>query len=245
MQQANRTRVQPTTTTLHVIPAQTVLVPSVLDGRHMSSEHQQKRRQRTQLVDPITLLNLHPSLDFSRVPLLPPLHQIHHHHPRVEVTRPPLRERPRQTRLRPEPRREVLREVSVAVLRRADGAWAQTRAPKLGHVVHHHQIGVQVDNSLHATLEKVREVVPGVIERLLQRLAHGGGDQVGDGVRIEVIDVELQVGEGGLHQGLKISVGDEKMEEDVLRTEGVAEDGVHGGDRTAEIFDVESYGDVD
>ncbi|RDX92130.1 hypothetical protein CR513_25787, partial [Mucuna pruriens] len=95
MQQTNGPRVQVTATTPDVIPAQTVLVPAVLNGRHVSREDKQKRRQRTELVDPIALLNLHPPLYPFRVPLLPPLGQIHHHHPCVEVTRPPLRERPR------------------------------------------------------------------------------------------------------------------------------------------------------
>lgn len=35
------------------------------------------------------------------------------------------------------------------------------------------------------------------------------------------------------------------MEENVLRTEGVLEDGIDGGDGSAEVVGVESDGDVD
>ncbi|KAK7282506.1 hypothetical protein RIF29_11344 [Crotalaria pallida] len=70
----------------NVIPSQTMLVPPVLNGRHVSRENQQKRWQGTKLVNLVTLLDLYPPLYPAHVPHSPPLHQIYHHHSRVEVT---------------------------------------------------------------------------------------------------------------------------------------------------------------
>ena len=122
MQQAHRPSVQVPATPLHVIATQPMLVPPVLNWRHASREHQQKRRQRTQLVDPIVLLNLHPPLYPLAVPDFPPPHQIYDHHARVEIARPPPRERAGEAHVRPEPCGEVLGEVGVAVLGGANGS---------------------------------------------------------------------------------------------------------------------------
>lgn len=122
VEQTHRAGVQVPAASPHVVPTQTVLVPPVVNRRHVSREHQQKRRERPELVDPgrPALLDLHPPLDPLRVPEPPPFTQIDHHHPRVEVARAPTRKRARITIVRPETGREVLREVRVAVLRRSD-----------------------------------------------------------------------------------------------------------------------------
>nr|GLL30609.1 Os03g0300801 [Ipomoea trifida] len=44
-------------------------------------------------------------------------------------------------------------------------------------------------------LEDIGEIVPGVVERLLQRLSNGSGDQAPDPFRIEIIHLELQMRE--------------------------------------------------
>ncbi|TKY52485.1 hypothetical protein E2542_SST24007 [Spatholobus suberectus] len=245
MQQANRPSVQVPATPLHVIATQPVLVPSVLNGRHVSREDQQKRRQRTQLVDPIVFLNLHPPLYPPAVPVPPPPHQIYHHHPGIEVARPPPRERAAEPRVRPKRRSKILCEVGVAVFGGTDGSRTQAGSPQFRNVIHHDQIGIQVYHSPHAALEKIGEVIPRVVEWLFQGLPHGGGDQVAHDFRIEVIDLELQLREGGFDEGFQIGLRDEEVEEDVLRALGVLEDGVDGGDGAAEVFDVEGDGHVD
>jgi len=122
MQKTHRPSVKVPATPLHVIATQPVLIPPVLNGRHVSREHQQKRRQGTQFVDPVALLDLHPPLYPSTVTIFPPPHQIYHHHTRVEIARPPPHEGAREPHVRPKTRREVLGEVRVTVLGRADGS---------------------------------------------------------------------------------------------------------------------------
>ncbi|PON40550.1 LOW QUALITY PROTEIN: hypothetical protein PanWU01x14_296860 [Parasponia andersonii] len=245
MQEADRARVEVAAAAPDVVAAQAVLVPPVLDGRHVSREDQEERRQRAQLVDSVALLDLHPPFDPPRVPGPPPLDQIHHHHPRVEVARPPARERRRVPPVRPEARREVLGEVGVAVLRGPDRPRPEARPPQLRNVVHHDQIRVEVDDPPDAGLEQVRQVVPGVVQRLLQRLPHRRRDQAPHGRGIEVVHLEVELGEGGPHQGLEAALGDQEVEEDALRAERVMEDGMHGGDRAAEVLDVEGDRHVD
>ncbi|RDX98768.1 hypothetical protein CR513_18271, partial [Mucuna pruriens] len=190
MQEANRPSMQVPATTPHVIATKPVLVPPVLNGRH-----------RTQLVDPIALLDLHPPLYPPAVAVPPPPHQIYHHHPGVKVARPPPRERAAEPRVRPKPCREVLREVGMAIFGCPDGSRTQAGAPQFGNVIHHDQIGIQVYDPPHAALEKIREVIPCVVQRLLQGLPHGGGDQVAHNLRIKVIDLEVQLRESGFDEG--------------------------------------------
>ncbi|GER51519.1 eukaryotic translation initiation factor 3C [Striga asiatica] len=109
VQQAHWTRVQRPTGSRHVVTPQPVLVPSVPDGLHVTTEHQQEGGQRPQLVHPVPPLQFHPILYLLPKMPLPPPTQIHHHHTRVEVagapgTRP---ERlPGQDRVGPESIRE-------------------------------------------------------------------------------------------------------------------------------------------
>eukprot|EP00268_Persea_americana_P067346 TRINITY_DN9258_c0_g1_i8.p2 TRINITY_DN9258_c0_g1~~TRINITY_DN9258_c0_g1_i8.p2 ORF type:complete len:117 (+),score=12.48 TRINITY_DN9258_c0_g1_i8:283-633(+) len=115
MQETDRTRVEIPTAALHVIPSKPVLVPPVLDGRHVSSEDQKERWERSELVNPIALLDLHPPLDPFSESEPPPLHQIDQHHSGVEVARPPAGKRAGKPVIGPKPPREVLGEVRVAV----------------------------------------------------------------------------------------------------------------------------------
>ncbi|GER42769.1 DNA binding [Striga asiatica] len=142
VQQAHWTRVEVPAAPPHVVPAQPVLVPPVLDRRHASGEHQQERRQRAEFVDPARtrLLRLHPRLYAARVPQPPPFPQIYHHHPRVKVARPPAGEHAGESRVRPEMLGEILREICVAVLGRADCFLPQARPPQLRNVVDDDQI---------------------------------------------------------------------------------------------------------
>ena len=54
-------------------------------------------------------------------------------------------------------------------------------------------------------------------------MSDGGRDQVADDLWIEVIDLEVQLREGGFDEGLKVGFADEEVE-DVLRAVGVLED---------------------
>ena len=62
------------------------------------------------------------------------------------------------------------------------------------------------------------------VDGLFEGLSDGGGDQVADDLWIEVIDLEVQLREGGFDEGFEVGFGDEEVEEDVLRALGVLED---------------------
>ncbi|KAF3431984.1 hypothetical protein FNV43_RR26721 [Rhamnella rubrinervis] len=87
MEETHRTGMKSTAQTFEIVAAQTMLVPPVLDTFNVSGEDQQERRQGTQLVDPIPLLDPHPVLQLLREPPFPPFPQIDHHHTRVEIAR--------------------------------------------------------------------------------------------------------------------------------------------------------------
>ncbi|XXG71147.1 hypothetical protein AAC387_Pa07g0468 [Persea americana] len=108
----------------------------------------------------------HPSFDPLPNPRPPPPHQIHHHHARVEIARIPPGKRPGIPLIRPEPAREVLGEVRVAVFWRTDSPQPKAGVPELVDVVEDDEVGVEVDHSPDARLKAVGEVVPRVIQRL-------------------------------------------------------------------------------
>jgi hypothetical protein len=84
----------------------------------------------------------------------------------------------------------------VAVLGRGDDrGGGQLRLPEPPHV------GVEVYRARHAAREQAVEVVPRVVERRLKRGAHGRGDEPGDRVSAERVDLEAQGREGGRHDG--------------------------------------------
>ncbi|KAJ0493410.1 hypothetical protein HanRHA438_Chr12g0554761 [Helianthus annuus] len=87
MQQAHRTRMQPPAASFHVISPKPMLVPPVVNRLNVSGEHQQKRRQRTQLVNPLFPLQFHPVLNPPPVLSASPFHHIHYHHTGVEIAR--------------------------------------------------------------------------------------------------------------------------------------------------------------
>ncbi|KAB8091424.1 hypothetical protein EE612_016897, partial [Oryza sativa] len=247
MQQAHRPRVEVAAAAEHVVAAEAVLVPPVLDRRHVPREHQQEGRQRPELVDAPRrrLLYLHPPLDAPRVARPPPPGEVEHHDARVEVARPAPRERPGELLVRPEPVGEVLGEVRVAVLRRADGAAAEVGAPELGDIVDDDEVGVEVDDPAHAGLEEIGQIVAGVVERLLQGLPHRRGDEAADAVGVEVVDLELELREHGADEVAERRVGDEEVEEDALGARGVLHDGVDRGDGAPEVLLVQRNRDVD
>uniref|UniRef100_A0A804R868 Uncharacterized protein n=1 Tax=Zea mays TaxID=4577 RepID=A0A804R868_MAIZE len=247
MQQAHGPRVQVAAAAQDIVAAEAVLVPPVLDRRHVPREHQQEGRQRPQLVDAPRrrLLYLHPPLDALRVARLPPPLQVDHHDARVEVARPPPRERPGEPLVRPEPPREVLGEVGVAVLGRAHGAPAEVGAPQLGDVVHDDEVGVQVDGAAHARLQELGQVVARVVQRLLQRLPHRRGDEPADAPGVQVVDLEPELREHRADEVPEPRVGDEEVEEDALGAPGVLHHRVDRGDGAPQVFVVERNRDVD
>ncbi|KAJ0978533.1 hypothetical protein J5N97_014007 [Dioscorea zingiberensis] len=111
--------------------------------------------------------------------------EIEDHHAGVEVARPTAGEGAGEAGIGPEAVGEVLGEVGVAVLGGADGARVEARAPELRDVVDEDEIGVEVNDATDTWLEDVGEVVAGVVERLLEGGADGGGDQPADTVRVE------------------------------------------------------------
>ncbi|WVZ10528.1 hypothetical protein V8G54_015058 [Vigna mungo] len=136
-----------TTETFEIVAAETVLVPTVLHALHITGEHKQKWWQRSELVDPVPLLDTHPGLELFRVSSLAPLPQINHHHTGVEVARFASLKRRRVARVRPEAMREVIGEVGMAVFGRAQHAGVEVDSPELCHVVDDDEIGIEVDNS--------------------------------------------------------------------------------------------------
>ena len=193
---------QITTATSNIVPTEPMLVPPMRNGSHVTGENKQKRWEGAELVDPLCSLNLHPLLDTSRVPTSSPPLQIYHHHSCVEVTRAPPSKRPGEPLLRPEPSGEVFSEIRVAVLRSSDYPRTQTRFPELGDVVDDDEIRIQVYDPVNAILEKLREVVSGVIQRLLEGLSHGGRDQTTNRLRGKIVNFEFQFLKSRSHQRL-------------------------------------------
>ena len=165
---------------------------------YVPGKDQQKRRQRPELVDPHSLLELHPLLDLRGVVSGPPPAQVDDHHAGVKVAGPSAREGEREGRVGPERCGEVSAEVGVAVLRRGEhGVVWERRGGELGDVVDEYEVGVEVHDPADAGGEEVGKVVAGVVEGAVEGGADGGGDEAGDGAVVEGVDLELQVGEGG------------------------------------------------
>lgn len=162
----------------------------------------------------------------------PPFPQINHHNPSVEIARftAPKRRRS-EDRVRPESRSEVVGEVSVAILRRAEHVLTQIDVPQLRHVIDDDQVGVEVDDSPDAGGEEIGEVDPRVVERLVQSSANGVGDLALDDVDVEVVEVEAEVRESGGDDSAEFcaALGRDEMEDDVLRARGVLKNGEYAG----------------
>ena len=52
----------------------------------------------------------------------------------------------------------------------------QVGLPELDDVVDHDHVGVEVNHAVNAGIENVSEVVPGVVQRVLESLSDRGGD---------------------------------------------------------------------
>lgn len=62
------------------------MVPPVVDWSYKPSKNEEKRRERPELVDPHSLLELHPFDDLGGVVAGAPPLEIYDHNPSVEVT---------------------------------------------------------------------------------------------------------------------------------------------------------------
>ncbi|KAJ8621197.1 hypothetical protein MRB53_029726 [Persea americana] len=247
MQQTDRTRMQIPAKPLQIISSKPVLIPPVLDPSHITCKNQEKRRERTQFVNPNPLLYSHPLFELLRVAALPPPLDVDHHHPSVEIARLPAAKRPGKARVRPELAGEVAGEIGMAVLGRPEDMGAEIYRPELGHVVYDDEIRVEVDDPSDPRWEEIREVDPSVVEGLIEGSANGGGDLALDEIAVEVVEAEVEVREGvedGVAE-LGAAVGGEEVEDDVFRAGGVLEDGEDAGDGAAEVEGVEGHGDVD
>ena len=175
-----------------VIPAKPVLVPPVIHRRNPPGKNQQERRQRSQLVNPHPLLELHPLLDPRGVVTGPPPREVDDHHARVKVAGPAAREGPREGRVGPKRRRKVGREVSAAVFWGCEDCFGAERGGgELGNVVDEDQVGVEVDDHGDVLGEEVGEVGAGVVEGAVEGGADGGGDEAGGGAVVEGVDLEV------------------------------------------------------
>ena len=89
-----------------------------------------------------------------------------------------------------------MREVRVAILRSPDDTCpGQRRVPKLGDVVDDDHVRVEVDDSVNAPVEYVSEVVPSVVQRVLESLPDRRRYEVDHRVLPEHVDFEAQRGE--------------------------------------------------
>ncbi|KAI5439111.1 hypothetical protein KIW84_024758 [Lathyrus oleraceus] len=117
MHKTNRPGMQASTKPTKIITAKPVLVPPVINRNYFPGENKQKRRQRTKLVDPHSLLKLHPFLNLFRISSNSPSLQINNHNSGVEVTSITVRKSDRKGRIRPKRRRKIVAEIRVTVFR--------------------------------------------------------------------------------------------------------------------------------
>ena len=246
MEEADGPRVEATAPPLDVVAAEAVLVPAVVDGLDVTGEHEEERRQRAEVVDPRLLLHLHPPLDAAGVAAGAPLADVHDHDAGVEVARAAAGERAVERRVRPERVGEVVGEVGVAILGRADDVAAEVDGRQRADVVDDHHVGVEVDAAAHVGRERVGEVDARVVERLVERVADGAGDAAADAGRVEAVHAEVQVRERGAHRRREVGVhpGREEVERHALRARRVLQDGQHAGHGAPEVVGVQRHGHV-
>lgn len=217
---------EPSAPPLEIIPAETMLVPPMINGPDLSGEDEQHRRQRPEVIYPLLLLHPHPLLHLLRVTPPPPPVHVHHHDAGVEVARPPPLERGGEGGVGPESLRVVAGEVGLAVLRRGEDLTPEVGPPELGDVVDDNDVGVEVDDAPDVVGEDVRHVDPGVVEGLVEGLPDGLGYLVPDPGRVEGVQLEAEEGECGFDEGgdFGVEVDGEEVEGDVLGARGVLED---------------------
>ena len=117
----------------------------------ITGEYQQERRQRPELVDPHSLLELHPFYYLCGVISSPPTLQVDHHHSGVEVTRLPTGEGERQGRVGPKRWRKIGGEIGIAVFRSGEDRVGTKRSGgELGNVIDEYQVqsrAIQLESS--------------------------------------------------------------------------------------------------
>ncbi|KAI8018192.1 hypothetical protein LOK49_LG04G01063 [Camellia lanceoleosa] len=248
MQKAHRTGVQISTKSPEIISSEPMLVPPMIHRSNIPGKNQQKWRQRTQFINPHSLLQLHPFDNLpSIVPISPSL-EINNHHTRVEITGFSIRKCRGKRWVGPKRRRKVGREVGVAVLRRGEDAAAERRGGEFGDVVDEDEVGVEVDDFSDAFGEEIGEVVASIVERGIERRPDGGGDEAGHGGGVEVVEAEVE-GREGLGNGEAEEAvvagggggGGDEVEVGVFRAGGVLEDGENGGHGAAEVRGVKGH----
>ncbi|KAI3439652.1 NAC domain-containing protein [Psidium guajava] len=254
MQEADRAGVQVPAQPPEIVAPEAVLVPPVVHRRDLPGEHQQERRERPELVDPQTLLELHPLFDLGRVPTGAPSVEVDDHDAGVEVAGrvAAAREGEGEGGAGPEGGSEVGGEVGVAVLRGGEdgGAGVEGGGGEGGDVVDEDEVGVEVDDAADAEGEEVGEVGAGVVEGAVEGGADGGGDEPRDGGGVERVELEAEVGEGGgdggVQEGGVGGVGRvDEVEDHVLGAGGVLEDGEDGRHGAPDVGGVQGHRDVD
>ena len=125
----------------------------------------------------------------------------------------------------------------MAILRSPDDTCpGQRRVPELGDVVDNDHVRVEVDDSVNAPVENVSEVVPSVVQRILESLSDRSRYQVDHRVFPENVYFEAQRREGRPDEltqharARRVELGGDEVEEDVLGTRRVAENGVDCGE---------------
>ena len=86
---------------------------------------------------------------------------------------------------------------------------------KLGYVVNHHQVRVQIYHTFHVFWYGIGQVYSGVIQGLVQGLSNGLGYLVADPVGVKPINLHLKVKEGGIDAGEEfgsVVMGGEEVE---------------------------------
>jgi hypothetical protein len=153
-----------------------------------------------------------------------------------------------ERRIRPEGRSEVTGEVGMAVLRRRnDSPSGQSCFPEAPDIVNGEYVGVEVDDPGYAGREEIGQVVASVVQRRLESGADGGGDEIGDELLAEDVDLEPKGWKGGGDKAAEErggGVGGDEVKEEGLGARGVLEQGEDSGHGTAQVMRVEGHGDV-
>lgn len=124
------------------------MVPPVIHRSYIPSKNEEKWRERPELVDPHSFLELHPLNDFSGVVAGAPTLEIYDHNSSVKITSISSGEGKRQRRVGPESGCEIGCQISVAILRGGkNGSFPKWGSSKFSNVINEDQIGVQIDNA--------------------------------------------------------------------------------------------------
>lgn len=136
----------------------------------------------------------------------------------------------------------------MTILGRAQNVRSQIDVPELRHIIHHDQIGIEVDYAPDAGRQEIGQVHPRVIEGLVESSADGVRDLSPDDVGVKVVKVEVEVRErgGDNPEELRLAVrGGDEVEHHILRARGVLQHREYARDGAAEVGGIESHGYVD